>query len=228
MLSPPTFLAIGLALLAQNTIWGINEAPTRAILYLWSALQIAIFILLRNIPTYIFLNTIFHSVFLTTTAIRRLYFHPLSSWPGHKRAALTKLYEAYLYFTGINALEIRRLHRSHGDFLRTGPNEVAINNVEALQLYSRQNFEITRGPFYKASATVGDVNLISTRESSRHKTLRGIWEQAFKTNAVKEYSPRVELHVDRFIENLKATEGKPFDCVPVICNMTFDMWVSTS
>ncbi|KAI5788576.1 cytochrome P450, partial [Pyronema domesticum] len=50
-----------------------------------------------------------------------------------------------------------------------------------------------------------------------------IWEQAFKTNAVKEYSPRVELHVDRFIENLKATEGKPFDCVPVICNMTFDI-----
>ncbi|KAA8893249.1 hypothetical protein FN846DRAFT_762774, partial [Sphaerosporella brunnea] len=70
------------------------------------------------------------SVFFVATGIRRLYLHPLSSWPGRKRAALSKLYEAYLYSKGTNAFEIRELHRKHGDFLRTGPNEVAINNVE--------------------------------------------------------------------------------------------------
>jgi cytochrome P450 len=149
--------------------------------------------------------------------------HPLSSWPGPKLAALSKLYEAYLYKTGTNAAVIRELHRKHGDFLRTGPNEVAINNVEALKLFSRQTYEITRGPFYEFASTVDAPSVLTTRDAREHRVLRSIWDQGFKSTAISEYSPRVEMHVDRFIKILEQTQGKFVDCVPLISNMTFDM-----
>ena len=51
-----------------------------------------------------------------------------------------------------------------------------------------------------------------------------IRDQAFKSNALAEYSPRVEFHVKRFIGRLGATEGKEVDCVPIIQTLTFDMY----
>ncbi|KAA8893250.1 cytochrome P450 [Sphaerosporella brunnea] len=75
---------------------------------------------------------------------------------------------------------------------------------------------------------MGGLNAITTRDASAHRPLRGIWEQGFKSNSIREYSTRVELHVDRFIRILEQTKGKFVDCVPLVTNMTFDIMADLS
>jgi hypothetical protein len=223
MFSTATLTAVVASLATQHVLSGLHEAPTLQVLGALGITDLALFVVVRSVSKFLHLNVVFFSVFFVFTAIRRLYLHPLSSWPGHKLAALSKVYEAYLYKTGVNAAVIRELHRKHGDFLRTGPNEVAINNVEALQLFSRQTYDISRGPFYQLALTVGAWNVLTARDRHEHRVLRSIWDQGFKSTAINQYSPRVEMHIDRFIEILEQTEGKFVNCVPLIDNMTFDM-----
>lgn len=73
-------------------------------------------------------------------AIRRVYFHPLSTYPGPTIAAATSLYKAYIEcIAKISWVDtVEALHASYGkrsphvlydadhagDVVRTGPNEV--------------------------------------------------------------------------------------------------------
>lgn len=121
------------------------------------------------------LNGIFITVLVVSTGIRRLFFHPLRRFPGKRIAALTKIYEAYLNGHGRNALVIRDLHAQHGDFVRTGPGELSVNNVEGIPLlFGRQPYK-TRGPFYEVGATVDTPNVLTERDNKTHQKWRRIW-----------------------------------------------------
>ena len=65
---------------------------------------------------------------LAALAIQRLYFHPLSRFPGPKLAALTTLYTAYYDFTkpGSFMRHTLELHEKYGDVIRIAPNEVRL------------------------------------------------------------------------------------------------------
>lgn len=75
------------------------------------------------------LNVIFFSTLTIATAIRRLFFHPLRNFPGKKVQALSALYQARITLKGQSSLGVLKQHRELGDFVRTGPNELSINNV---------------------------------------------------------------------------------------------------
>lgn len=57
------------------------------------------------------------AVWLATLAVYRVYFHPLSSYPGPKLAALTTWYEAYYDIgkRGQYILQIEKLHKKYGE-----------------------------------------------------------------------------------------------------------------
>lgn len=59
------------------------------------------------------------SVYLVTLAIYRLFFHPLSKFPGPKLAAITRYYEAYydIIHNGQYGFEIAKMHKKYGKFL---------------------------------------------------------------------------------------------------------------
>ncbi|KAJ5629520.1 cytochrome P450 [Penicillium herquei] len=64
-------------------------------------------------------------------AARRLFFHPLSSIPGPRLAALTWWYE--FYFDAVKSgkynFKIQELHKEYGPILRITPDEIHINDV---------------------------------------------------------------------------------------------------
>lgn len=109
------------------------------------------------------------------TIVHRLYFHPLRKFPGNKLARLSKLYDAWINYKGRNGPLVRDLCRKHGDFIRTGPNELAINNAEAIEIIWGRTQPTARGPFYEFANFVGEKHLVSQRNKAIHASWRRIW-----------------------------------------------------
>ena len=119
-------------------------------------------------------NLVFLSVSITVTLIRRLYFSPLSHFPGPKLAALSKVWLSNQYRTGQAAKTYRRLHRLYNsEVIRIGPNELSIDCVEAVEKIYKGKYE--RGPFYELGAVNGESNLNTTRDYRLHSVWRRIW-----------------------------------------------------
>ncbi|KAI5776791.1 cytochrome P450 [Geopyxis carbonaria] len=235
MLLPSPAVAALSGVLVQRVLSGIQEVSTVGTLVSLAAAEVVLYGYIKHTESgiaamasaFFVLNGAFFTSLLLATIVHRLFLHPLSKFPGPKLAGLSKLYEVSLVYRGINAQTIRKLHKEHGDVIRIGPDEVSINNVEAVALLGRQSYE-NRGPFYELASTIGARNLLTIRKNAVHRRWRGIWEQGFKADSLKDYAPRVEAHIDRFVEVIAKTAGKTLDVVPMCANMAFDVMADLS
>jgi cytochrome P450 family 628 len=178
------FTAAGLAVAAQLYISPIPEVSTIKVLAAYSAVNCALLsYLLFLTPQASYVSTVVNQAFLpnliflftawSLTAIRRLYFSPISKLPGPKFAALSKLWEANEFRLGRASETHKKLHAQYGDIIRIGPNEVSINNVDAVAKIYKGKY--TRGTFYEVGALDGAFNLNTTRDYKKHTVWRRIW-----------------------------------------------------
>jgi len=170
------------------------------------------------------INAVFLAALISLTIVRRVFFHPLCSFPGKKLAAVSGLYQAYLNSEGRLGHELRALHRVHGDIVRIAPNEVSCIAVDALSpLFGKGLPHTTRGPFYDISRMIGATNLLTERDSKKHAVLKRIWDPAMKPAVIRSYDPVVEKHVAALVEALQRGAGGDVETVRLATNMTFDM-----
>jgi hypothetical protein len=72
------------------------------------------------------------SLLLASYATYQLLFHPLAHVPGPRIAALTNLWKVYqIYGMQLHEL-LLELHEQHGPVVRIGPNDVHIQDTEAV------------------------------------------------------------------------------------------------
>jgi hypothetical protein len=120
------------------------------------------------------LNTIFLLTATTITLLRRSFLSPLTKFPGPKLAALSKLWSANEYRLGRASKTYRSLHKEYNsDFIRTGPNEISISCVEAVEKVYKGRY--TRGTFYEVGILNGEYNLNTRRDYKFHPAWRRIW-----------------------------------------------------
>jgi len=177
-------IAAGAGFLTQQVLSPIPEvSTTKSILFytvanglLALALKGAGIRTLLHFLTHISLiNISYLTSLIFFTIVHRLYFHPLRNFPGNKFARLSKLYEAWVNYNGRNSPLVRDLCRKNGDFIRTGPNELAINNVEAIEIIWGRSQPTARGPYYEFANFVGEKHLVSQRNKAVHASMRRIW-----------------------------------------------------
>jgi hypothetical protein len=162
---------------------------------------------------------------LLRTALR-LYYHPLTHFPGPKIAAATRWYEHFwaVYRRGRFEQQIERLHAEYGPVVRIGPNELHVNDPSFYD--SLYNFE----PFLDRP----EVNLVNLQHSASfeiHKARRRAFEPYFSKQAVTRLEPLVRSNVEMFSQRLRGAKDdlKPinitllarcFTC-DVICEYLF-------
>jgi hypothetical protein len=181
-MDPPTATAVAVAIAAQLYVSPIPEVSTiNALLTYFSANTALLLYLLTStsqtassLSRLIYLNFTFLLTATTLTLIRRLYFSPLSSFPGPKVAALSNFYKANAYRTGQGAKVLLELHQKYNsDIVRIGPNELSIRNVDAVEKIYRGKYP--RGTFYEVGAINGAYNLNTQRNYEVHTPWRRIW-----------------------------------------------------
>lgn len=83
-----------------------------------------------HISLYAFLATVLYYV---VRSIYRLFFHPLSAYPGPWLASVTTMYGGYFdLVTGTDMVrQLPQLHTKYGPIVRISPDQLDIEDIDA-------------------------------------------------------------------------------------------------
>lgn len=158
--------------------------------------------------------------------IYRLYFHPLSKYPGPKLYALTKAPWTYKScVSGSMSREVGELHKKYGPIVRVSPNRLAVDGAIAFpQVFQHRpgkpEWGKRRGFYHEHD----DRSLIGGPHEV-HRRLRRQLAHAFSDASMYEQEPVVKKYVDLLCTRLgeKAATGESFDIIRWLNFTTFDV-----
>ncbi|KDR72623.1 hypothetical protein GALMADRAFT_757265 [Galerina marginata CBS 339.88] len=145
--------------------------------------------------------TFYLTLIASVTAYRLSPFHPLAQYPGPMILKVTKLYGAWIAYTGKSHLYFKALHDQYGPTLRVGPNELSTVEKEFIpEILGNQG--MPKGPLWdgRRFAQAGDSkdydSIVDVRDSVIHTELRKPWNKAFSAEPMKDYE---ELLIERVV-----------------------------
>jgi cytochrome P450 len=144
--------------------------------------------------------------------IQRIYFHPLSKYPGPFLAKVTDLYAAYHAWKGDIHVDMWRCHERYGPYVRYAPERVNINNTTALRdIYSgSKNFQ--KSPNYRVlrHQAANTLTMINKKEHARR---RRIISQGVSDAALRAHEPTILAHIKKCFDIVLDTDEKSLGIV---------------
>jgi cytochrome P450 len=163
--------------------------------------------------------------FLVWTAVYNLYLHPLSSFPGPKLWAITRLPYVNSLWRGRLHTRTRELHDRYGSVVRLAPNELSFIDASAWRdIYTGQNGN--KG-FPKNNIISGAQGFYSLTDANDidHSRFRGLIQKSFSAQALQAREGIFHRYVGLFVKRLqeKAEEGAVVNIVDYLNWTTFDI-----
>jgi len=146
-------------------------------------------------------------VYYVGLLIQRVYFHPLSKFPGPKLAAATGWYEAYFDLFvrpgGQFMMELQRLHQVYGPIVRINPHEIHVDDTAWLDtLYTGPAYGI-RDKYPPAAYLTGTPRgIFGTVAFDLHRKRRGAISALFSKAQATQEEPIIYDKLDLLIERV--------------------------
>ncbi|KAK2743339.1 hypothetical protein FQN55_007274 [Onygenales sp. PD_40] len=155
--------------------------------------------------------------YLVWLAASRLYWSPISQFPGPKLAALTNWYEFYydVIQQGSFTFHIQQLHRKYGPIVRITPTELHIDDPEFYeQLYSRTggNARRDKSPYF-ASRFGSASDCFSTVHHDLHRLRRKPLSPFFSIQRISAFQPVILKKVEALCQKL--SQYKAGEVIPL-------------
>jgi hypothetical protein len=137
------------------------------------------------------LGVLAYVVFLIARVFYRLYFHPLSRFPGPRIAAATSWYEAYyeIVLKGQYSKQISKLHDKYGPIVRVTPDELHIRDPYFYEQVYAKNLHLDKEGWDKRFGCAG--GLLPTVNAEQHKRRRAavapMYDLCTRTSSTKRY-----------------------------------------
>ncbi|KAF2009051.1 cytochrome P450, partial [Aaosphaeria arxii CBS 175.79] len=170
---------------------------------------------------------VLYCIFWILRACYRLFFHPLSRYPGSPLAAISKpWYEWYwnFYHKGHLIFEIQRLHDRLGPVVRIAPNELHISDPDVYLEMTKVGSQFTKDPsFYSLILFPGTS--VAESDPHKHRIRRQVLSPAFSPSRVQELSSDVKEKVDELLQrfNQFADPTKPINISAALKAFTMDV-----
>ncbi|KAH7027229.1 cytochrome P450 3A17 [Microdochium trichocladiopsis] len=164
---------------------------------------------------------------ITATAIYRVWFHPLSAFPGPKRYAITDVPQDWqVHVRGTFQPRLRELHQRYGPVVRIGPDTLSVDGGVAWpQVYGHRR--AGQPEFGKVAGYFGPENDISVlmAPQAAHRRQRRHLAHACSDAALAEQQGFVLKYVDLVMEKFSrsADAGEHVNVVDWLNFMTFDV-----
>ncbi|UNI14219.1 hypothetical protein JDV02_000870 [Purpureocillium takamizusanense] len=166
---------------------------------------------------------VFAAAYLVSLAVYRIWFHPLSVFPGPP--LLAAFYAPYVYHNYLRGTwtvqTVGKLHRRYGNVVRIGPNHLAVDGAVAWpQVYGHRRQG--QQEFAKlAGVSVGENHSITDAPLELHRRLRRHLGEAFRDSATAAHEPRFALHADLLLRRLEERADRA-EVVNIVDWLTFD------
>ncbi|KAF2872073.1 cytochrome P450 [Massariosphaeria phaeospora] len=164
--------------------------------------------------------------------VQRVYFHPLSRFPGPKFAAATRIPQLVAIWTGTNHTHVCKLHEKYGNIVRTAPDELSFVHPDAWRDIHGHGLKGTAGSpppknFTRYGNTVNGKPSMIIASDGEHQRQRRIFTPAFSDRALKQQEPLFLKYINLLVQKLKeGSQENPnhaFNMVDMYTFTTFDV-----
>ncbi|VUC37234.1 unnamed protein product, partial [Clonostachys rosea] len=141
-------------------------------------------------------------------AIKCLYYHPLSKYPGPKLAAVTSFVALYWTFKGRLHEWTAEQHRIYGPVVRLRPNELSFIDQSAWkEIYSFRQGQKQMPKILRTKPVNGRPNLMSATDED-HARQRKLLAHAFSDQALRSQESILRSYADLLVEKLNEVSGR--------------------
>ncbi|XP_044721304.1 cytochrome p450 domain-containing protein [Hirsutella rhossiliensis] len=135
-------------------------------------------------------------ILVVALCIRRLYFHPLSKYPGPFLARVTDFYAAYHAWKGDIHVDMWRQHERYGPYVRYAPDKLNINTAGALKDIYSGTVNFQKSPNYRVLRH-GAANTLTMINTQEHARRRRIVSQGLSDAALRSHEPTLMAHIKK-------------------------------
>ncbi|APA16308.1 hypothetical protein sscle_16g110780 [Sclerotinia sclerotiorum 1980 UF-70] len=160
-------------------------------------------------------------VYCILGVVYRLYFHPLSKFPGPKLPAATQWSEFYYEClqSGQYFIKIAQWHEHYGPIIRIGPSELHIDDPDYYNTLFSYGGVRNKDPFYTAQFNTPDTGFGSV-DHYVHRMRRSALNPFFSKASIDRLSPMLIAMVEKLssrLEEFRSTDKPltirlPFQC----------------
>lgn len=138
--------------------------------------------------------------------IYNLYLHPLRSFPGPRRYAVSRMPWVCKVLGGQAASEVARLHRRYGEVVRVAPDELIFQSSQAWSdIYGQKKAgtpENQKDPVFYFSGDLGCKDII-TGDTVSHRRFRRILSRGF-SGTMHDQASLIQGYVKLLVKQLHA------------------------
>ncbi|CZR52602.1 related to cytochrome P450 CYP3/CYP5/CYP6/CYP9 subfamilies [Phialocephala subalpina] len=176
----------------------------------------------QAVPTLVALGIFYAIAF----PIYRVYFSPLSKFPGPKLAAATLWYEFYydVILNGQYEFKIQELHKQYGPIIRISPFELHINDPEYYDVLYSNNLPVNKSSWYTRQFDMGHATF-GTIEHKQHRLRRSALNPFFSKQMISKLEPTIQAVVEKLFSRLEEFRGagKPVEMRAAYSALTIDV-----
>ncbi|KAG7091750.1 hypothetical protein E1B28_008151 [Marasmius oreades] len=132
-------------------------------------------------------------------------YHPLADIPGPRLFKISKLWRAYICWTGEQHRALKALHDEYGTIVRTGPNEVSIIDVFSMKAVLGPD-GLPKGQGYQVRRDVRTEGSLLELIGDPHAARRRIWNRGMSTESLREYEVIIARRANQLVEALQARD----------------------
>ncbi|KAH8434358.1 uncharacterized protein LDX57_012006 [Aspergillus melleus] len=161
------------------------------------------------------LSILYASGILLSILLYRLFLHPLHEIPGPFLARITVMWRRPTFKS------VWTDHRRYGDFVRIGPREVSINNLDGFHQIHGPGSPCVKAPIYEC---IMERTLHITREYPMLTARTTMWEKSLDhKDCLKGYEAIIQKHCETFVECLKSRSYSQFDITELLRFFSYDV-----
>ncbi|KAH7413024.1 cytochrome P450 [Cadophora sp. MPI-SDFR-AT-0126] len=153
-------------------------------------------------------------LYLATKVLWRLFFHPLSKYPGPKSFAATSLVNTYYVFKATRVYKVAELHNKYGPVVRLGPNELSYIDERVwkdIYGYHKDGGELQK--HMPAINALGGYGVFHNPSDADHARIRKLLSTGFSEKAIRDRESIIQGYISTLIRKLieKADMGEKLD-----------------
>ncbi|KAF6830293.1 L-ornithine-N5-monooxygenase [Colletotrichum plurivorum] len=163
--------------------------------------------------TYFAISGSYFAALFASIGVYRLFFHPLRRFPGPFQAKVTKLYIPWINLDWKLHEHYLDMHQKYGDFVRVGPNDISVVNLDAFNKLHGPQTKVTKHNtgFYDGLVARGELNLDAIWHNETHRDRRKVWDQALGSKALEKYEEETRKVLRTWLARLDEVGSKPVD-----------------